>query len=101
MNAVFARTALRVSAGGIAWALHFTAIYTATALACARATPGLVPWAIAAATLVAIGACLGLMHAGWKRHDDFEAWLSATLAGMALFAIVLQALPALMVMPCR
>jgi len=101
VNAAFARTALRVSAGGIVWALHFTAIYTATALACARGAPGVVPWAIGGATVLAIGACLVLVRAGWKRQGDFEAWLSATLAGVALFAIVLQALPALMVTPCR
>ena len=101
MNAIFTRTALRVSAGGIAWALHFAAIYSATALACARGAPGLVPWAIAGATLLAMGACLAILWTGWKRPGDFESWLSATLAGFALFAIVLQAIPAAMVAPCR
>ena len=101
MSAPFTRTALRVGAGGIVWALHFAAIYGTTAVACARGAVGLVPWVIALATLLALGACGVLARSGWRRRDDFESWLSATLATVAVFAIVLQALPVLLVTPCR
>ena len=101
MNAAFTRTALRVGAGGIAWALHFAAVYGATALACARGASGLVPWTIGAATLLAMVACAWIARAGWQRRGDFESWLSATLAAVAFFAIALQAFPVLMVTPCR
>lgn len=100
MTASFMAAALRASGGGIAWALHFAVIYGVTALACARGMAGVVPWTIGLATLVAGAACLVLTWMGWQRRDEFEAWLSATLAALALFAIVLQAVPVLMVTPC-
>lgn len=96
----FARTALRLSAGPIAWALHFAAIYGFTGVACARGLPGAVPWAIGAATLAAGAACVAIVVAGMRRREEFESWLSAALAGSALLAIAWEALTALLVRAC-
>jgi hypothetical protein len=96
----FARTALRLSAGPIAWALHFAAIYGFTGVACARGLAGAVPWAIGVATLAAGAACVAIVVAGTRRRDEFESWLSAALAGLALLAIAWEAFTALLVRPC-
>ena len=96
----FTRTALRMSAGPIAWALHFAAIYGSTGVACARGLPGTVPWAVGIATLAAGAACVATIVAGVRRRDEFESWLSAALAGLALLAIAWEALTALLVRPC-
>jgi hypothetical protein len=100
MSPSFATMALRVGAGGIAWAVHFAAIYAAAGLACARAMPGLVPWAIGLATVVAVGACLVFLRREWPRREELEAWLAATLSAFALAAIVVQAIPILVLSPC-
>ena len=96
----FARTALRLAAGPIAWALHLAAIYGFTGVACARGLAGAVPWAIGAATLAAGAACLAIVVTGLRRRDEFESWLSAALGGLALLAIAWEALTALLVRPC-
>jgi hypothetical protein len=96
----FARTALSLSAGPIAWALHFAAIYGFTGVACARGLAGAVPWAVGVATLVAGAACAAIVVAGMRRRYEFEAWLSAALAGLALLAIAWEALTVLLVRPC-
>ena len=96
----FARTALRLSAGPIAWAVHFAAVYGFTGVACARGLAGSVPWAIGLATLAAGAGCVALVVAGMRRRDEFESWLSASLAALALLAIAWEALTALLVRPC-
>ena len=96
----FPATALTISAGVIIWALHFTAIYGLTALACARGWEALVPPAIAVATAVAVLASAAVIVAGWRRRDVFEHWLSATIAGFGLIAIVYEAIPVLVVPVC-
>lgn len=96
----FTLTALRISAGVIVWVLHFAAIYGITALACARGWNALVVPAIAVATGVAVLAALAIIVAGWRRRGEFESWLSATIAGFALIAIVYEAIPVLMVPVC-
>ena len=96
----FAPTALLACAGGIAWALHFAAIYSVTALACARGMPGVAAPAIGVATLLAALACLAAGRAAWPRRGQFVGWLSLAMAAMGLFAIVLQALPVLTVPAC-
>lgn len=96
----FARTALSLSAGPITWALHFAAIYGFTGVACARGLATAVPWAIGIATLAAGAACVAIVVAGMRRREEFEAWLSASLAGLALLAIAWEALTVLLVRPC-
>ena len=96
----FVAATFRITAGGIAWVLHFAAIYGITALACARAMPALVQPAIAFATLIAGAACVVIAWRAWREREAFIGWLSGAMAAMALFAIVLQALPAWQVSPC-
>jgi hypothetical protein len=96
----FPAAALTISAGVIIWALHFTALYGVTALACARGWEGVVPSAIAGATALAVVAAAAVMVAGWRRRSVFEYWLSATVAGFGLIAIVYEAIPVLVVPIC-
>ena len=96
----FALTALRISAGVIIWVLHFMAIYGITALACARGMTGLVVPAIAVSTIAAGALAITVIVAGWRRRESFEHWLSATIGGLALLAIVFEALPVLILPVC-
>lgn len=96
----FVATSLRIAAGGIAWALHFAAVYGATALACARSHAEVVPGIIAGATILAAGACVAVAIAGWRHREDFAASLSAGMGAIGFFAILLQAAPVLEVPPC-
>ena len=96
----FPRTALRIAAGVIVWALHFAALYGVTALACARGWEAIVPGFIAGATVVAVLAALAIIVGGWRRRAVFEYWLSATVAAFGLVAIVYEALPVLTVPAC-
>ena len=97
----FARTALRMAIGPIAWAAHFLAIYGFTGVACARGLAGWIPAAIGLATLAAAGACAWAIVTGLREREVFERWLSATLAAAALVAIAWEVLPVLWVKPCR
>jgi len=96
----FAATALGMSAGIIVWALHFGAIYGATALACARGLPHLVAPAVGGVTVAAVAALAIVLVRGWQRRRRFEPWLAAGLAALALVAVVWEALPVLLVPPC-
>jgi hypothetical protein len=95
----FVAASLRILAGPILWILHFAAIYGSTAVACARAAPRLVPWAVGIATLAAGAACMWIVlrESGPR---GFEPWITVGLAGIALVAIVWEAVPVLVVAPC-
>lgn len=82
------------------WALHFTAIYGFAGIACARGLERAVPGFIAVATLLAAGAAVFLIARGVARRESFAGWMTAALAAVALYAIVLEALPALWIAPC-
>ena len=90
----------RMSSGAIVWVAHFAAIYGITALACARGLPGLVPWAIGIATIIAVVLVFVLIWVAFKDIGAFANWLSAAVAGLALLAIVWQAVPVLLVPAC-
>jgi hypothetical protein len=92
------RRALRIAYGPLLWALHLTALYGFTALACARGFAHAVPWVIAVATLV-LGAAAALLMLRFSK-PQFMDWLTAALAALSLVAIVWQALPVLLVSPC-
>ena len=96
----FVATSLRISSGIVIWALHFGVIYGFTALACARGSPGAVPWVIGIATVVAATLAIGIMFAGFRRRGHFESWLSAGIASFALIAIVYEAMPLFTVPLC-
>jgi hypothetical protein len=96
----FPLTALRISAGVIVWTLHFAAIYGVTGLACARGWTSIIAPSIGAATALAAAACIAIIVAGWRRRAEFESWLSASVAALALVAIVYESIPVLIVPPC-
>lgn len=96
----FVARSLWISAGVIVWALHFAAIYGFTALACARGFEGPVPSMIGIAGLVAAAIAVAIVVRGWRGRERFEHWLSASIAGFALVAIVFETIPALAVSPC-
>ena len=105
----------RICAALLIWAVHFLAIYGITALACARegAAGGFgvdaVPWLVGAATLVAAAVLLlmiGLAVRDWRRAASspqplpFMHWLTATVSGLALLAVLWETLPVLLVPTC-
>lgn len=83
--------ALRIGAGIGVWALHFAVLYTVTAIACARAAPHIVPWSIAAATVLALALAIGIVVIGYRRRSDFIDWMAAGVAALAIPAIVWEA----------
>jgi len=91
---------LWIGAGAIIWALHFIAIYSVTALACARALPRAVPFAIAAATLLAAGVTAALIVKGYRGRASFIGWMTASVAALALVAIVYESVGAVVLPPC-
>jgi uncharacterized protein (DUF697 family) len=95
----FAATALGMSAGIIVWALHFGAIYGATAVACARGLPQFVAPAVGWSTVAASAALAVVIARGWRRRHDFAHWLGAALAALALIAVLWEAVPVLLVRP--
>lgn len=97
----FVGVSLRMFSGVIVWAAHFAAIYAFTALACARHFAGAVPWVIGVVTFVALAVLVATaLPAARDRADGFETWLALAISGLALFAIVIQAVPALIVPVC-
>jgi uncharacterized protein involved in cysteine biosynthesis len=110
---------LRMFAGLLLWTAHFGVIYGVTALVCARRLAdvtilglGLVPFTIAVTTLVALLAAglvlalaVGDLRAARQtpERDQTRVFLSAmtaTVAGLAMVAIVWDALPVLIVPAC-
>jgi hypothetical protein len=91
-------TALRISSGPLVWALHFTALYGFTALACARGFTAAIPWVVGVSTVV-LGSAAALLMLRFSR-EQFIDWLSAALAALSLVAIVWQAFPVLLVRSC-
>lgn len=117
MPSGFLSKSLFALAGLLAWSLHFGAIYVFQALACARgfahrevAGVGIVTAFIIAATLVALGVTAAVLVRGWRTagansdladHDEFLRRLAMLVAGLAAVAIVWEALPVLVMPPCR
>jgi hypothetical protein len=91
---------LRISSGVIVWSVHFMAIYGFTALACAREFAHAVFPAVAVATLVAVALLIPIMVTGFRRRAEFEYWMAASLAALALIAVVWEALPVVLVPAC-
>jgi hypothetical protein len=104
----FTATTLRMFAGVLIWAAHFTAIYSFNGIACARGFAesellgvGATTWAIGTATAIAIAAILiVLVPAARRARGSFEEWMAAGVAALALVAIVFETIPVFMVPPC-
>lgn len=103
--------------GLIAWAAQFTVIYGVAAVACARgyggvsvAGIGLVPFAILAATVLALAATalvMGFAARARRRMDErthpTDRFLNTTallVGGLSLVTILWHGLPALIVPAC-
>jgi hypothetical protein len=119
MNAVRPMAAVLLSlAGLVVWAVHFTAIYMITAVACERALVGhtllgvpLVPALVGIATLVAL-ALLGIVvrpalrglggprMEGGETEPRFTRWFAASTGTLSALAVVFQAMPALLLPGC-
>ena len=112
----FTYVTFRMLSGLLIWAAHFLVIYVFTALACARRFShiewlgiGIVPWMIGVATLAAIAATLIVIwlalrdaRASTARNtiSSFVPWMTAAFGGLALVAILWEALPVLLVPVC-
>jgi hypothetical protein len=90
---------IRISFGVMVWALHFGAIYGITALACARSVPQVIPWTIGIATAFAVVAAAVLIVLG-LRAAGFAGWMTAAVAGLALIAIIWEAVTVFVVPAC-
>ena len=99
--------------GLLIWVAHFLVVYVLTAVICARALgevaavgPALVPPAIAAATVVAVGAIVALVVFARLRTraaspvQRFLGWLTMASGGIGLIAVLWEALPAAILPPC-
>lgn len=105
--------------GLLIWATHFMLVYSANAVACARGlagvtvlNAGLIPFTVTIATLLALLATGLLLYAAlsWggplrgEAHDDpgsaFLRQVTVALTLLSMIAIVLSALPSLIVPPC-
>jgi hypothetical protein len=103
---------LDISFGFLVWAVHFLAIYCATAIACARGLETVQPSAglwfrvgLVGATVLTV-ALLG-WHAWRRRHgarggdESFRHRLAIGNDAVAAFAIVIQIFPLLMLDTCQ
>ena len=97
---MFATTGLRMASGGIVWAVHFAVIYGATALACARGNARLVPWVIGLATLLGVAFTAAIIVRSYPRRDAFAHWMAAAVAGIAMLAMVWEAIAAFVARSC-
>jgi hypothetical protein len=115
----FAGELVNMVAGLLLWAGHLAVVYAVHALACAHGFHertvlgfGLVPFAIAVATAIALLGCLAVLGYALRDlrrtrgRDDvaeserFLTYTSATIAGFSILAIVWVAVPALVIAPC-
>lgn len=92
---------LLMSSGVMVWALHFTAIYGITGLACARGWDRLVVPSVAVTTVLALIAMAPILALGIRRRAQFEYWMTASIAALALVGIVWEAITVLLVPICR
>lgn len=92
---------LLMSSGVIVWALHFSAIYGLTGLACARGLDWLVVPSIAVATALALIAMVPILAIGIRARAQFEYWMTASIAALALVGIVWEAITVFLVPICR
>ena len=111
MEPPFPRTALSMTAGVLIWAADFLFIYVFAALACARGFAshsvlgvGIVPFASAVSTAVAVGATLWALRALRRTvsaeaaaERAFRARMTLAVILLGLIAVGMTALPGVMV----
>ncbi|WP_458094579.1 hypothetical protein [Roseomonas sp. WA12] len=114
------RAVILPSAGFLVWAAHFGALYAVHAHACerdmaARHLLGM-PWVavlVVGATVLSLAVLAVLFRLTWpgtgprgatearEAEPDFTRWFGATACVMAGFAVVFEAVPALVLPACR
>ena len=94
------RRTLFISAGILVWALHFTAIYGYTGLACARGWERSVTPTVTVMTVFASIAAAGVIYVAMRRREHFEHALAAGLAAFALLAILWEGAGVAFLVPC-
>jgi hypothetical protein len=110
MTDSFVRTALALTGALLAWAADFVFVYAFAAIACERgyaaktvAGVGIVPLASLVATFAAAGVTIRLLRAATRGHPAneslgvFASRTKVAVGALAMIAIVLTALPALLV----
>jgi hypothetical protein len=93
--------ALWISSGIVVWALHFTALYGLTALACARGQAEAVQWIIVGVTLIAAAVAVGILVKGYRGHSAFIEWMTMSVAALALLGITYEATAGLLSPLCE
>lgn len=93
-------TMLWMSSGIVVWALHFTALYGYTALACARGLGVSVPWVAAAATAAALAAMGWIVLRTLPHRAEFNGWLTLAIVGLAVIGVVYETVPLFIVPIC-
>lgn len=95
----FVRVTFTMFSSALIWAVHFLVIYSATAIACARNANDFVPWVIGIATFAAAFALVIVMRSG-RKAEPFAAWMTMSLAALALVAVIWEASAVLIVPMC-
>lgn len=93
--------ALWISSGIAVWALHFTALYGLTALACARGQGAAVPWIVIVATAIAVTVATGIFVKGYRGRAAFVEWMTMGVAASALIGIAYEAAAGLLSPLCE
>ena len=92
---------LRVAAAVAVWAVHFTALYASTALACARGRSEIVPMLVVVTTLAGIALAGAIVAGSYRHRERFEHWLAAAVAALVVLAMAWEALASLIAPACR
>ena len=118
--AIFTPTFLYMLAGLIVWSVRFLVVYSFTAIACSRgwagetlAGIGIVPLVVSVLTLASILGCIAVLARAVPRLDfrwpdqdaeentRFVHYVAATVAALALLAVIWETLPVFLVPVCR
>ena len=92
--------ALWISSGVLIWAAHFGVLYGFTALACARGLGGAVPWVAGGATLAALLGLAWVLRVHRRDRGEFVSWMTLSVAGLALVAVLYETVPFFIVPTC-
>ena len=85
----------------IVWAVYFVTAYSVQGLGCARGwSDGTTTGALLALSVVALAVVAGQGVRAWSKRAEFDGRVGFVLAVLAGIAIVLNALPIVMLEPC-
>jgi hypothetical protein len=61
---------------------------------------GVIPWFVAAVTALAGACALAVLIAAMRAAPTFENWMAAGIAALAMVAMIWEAWPAALLVPC-